>query len=261
MRYSFALLLAGFLSLSACTKVRQTTPLAYAGQDGRSTVASLESSIKKRGYKPICEEREFCKFQMGSSVWIHYKTSEKKVVMAIDVVGGTEMPADKRKALTDEASKVGEEIWGEASADAQQREKAEVELAKAEAAKKKAEKAEEERRAAEQKKAEAATASNGSSNGSGGGVAGFLNAATSALGGVAKAQENTSATCCVNGAYYHCKTPSAVNKCAGEFSVCVTKCVMGSDMSCADRCLKDHPPDPSGCDRMPDRDGECANKR
>src|SRR5690242_18493739 len=101
--YVRPLLLTYFLSLVACTAVRQTKPLVYTGEDARSTVVSLEASIKKRGYKPICEEEAFCKFQYGSSVWIHYKASSKKVVMAIDVVDGKETAADKRKAFADAA--------------------------------------------------------------------------------------------------------------------------------------------------------------
>lgn len=244
------------ISSTGCSTVRESKPLAYAGADGRSTVASLEASIRKRGYKPICEERAFCKFQYGSSVWIHYKTSASKVVMAVDVKNGTEMPVDKRKALTAEAETVGEEIWREASVDAQEHEKADAEKARADAAQKKAD---EERAAAEKKKAEATVASNGGS--SGGGVTGFLNAASGVLGGITKVQSNTSTTCCLNGAYYQCQTPSALNKCAGEFSACVTKCALGSDMSCPDKCLKDHAPDPSGCNRQPEHDAECPANR
>lgn len=249
------------IGLAACTTVRQTTPLAYTGEDARSTVASLEASIKKRGYKPICEEEAFCKFQVGSSVWIHYKTSAKKVVMAVDVVEGKEMAADKRKALADEAARIGEEIWREASVDAQQREKTEAEQARAAAEKKKAD---EEREDAEKKKAEASGTSGG------GGLTGVLNAASGVLNGISKVQGGASqgggsqggaqTTCCVNHAFYDCKTPAALNKCAGEFASCMTKCMMGSDMTCGDRCLKEHPPDPSDCDRTPARDGECASK-
>lgn len=251
-----SLLFAFCLSLAGCSTVRQSKPLVYAGEDPRTSVASLETSIKKRGYKPICEEEAFCKFQIGSSVWVHYKASSKKIVMAVDVVDGKEMAADKRKALVDEGTKIGEEIWNEASADAQQREKNAAENARAEAERKKAEEAEKKRAEAER---DAAEKKNGSTSGTDG-LTGVLNAATGVLGGVAKAQSNTSSTCCINGAYYHCASPSALNKCAGEFSACVTKCVLGSDMSCPDRCLKEHPPDPSGCDRTPARDNECPAK-
>jgi hypothetical protein len=256
--FVFPFLLACSLSFAACTAVRQTKPLAYAGEDPRSAVVSLEASIKKRGYKPICEEDAYCKFQYGSSVWIHYKTSAKKVVMAVDVVDGKEMAADKRKALADEAAAIGEEIWREASLNAQQREKASAEQARIDAEKKK--KAEEEREAAAKKNAEVSNASGG------GGLTGVLNAASGVLDGINKAQGSASSTSasttrCVNHAFYNCKTPSSLNKCAGEFSSCMTKCMMGSDMTCGDRCLKEHPPDPSGCDRMPERDGECASSK
>ena len=249
-----SLLFASSLALAACSSVRQSKPLVYTGEDARTSVGPLKAAIAKRGYKPICEERAFCKFQYGTSVWIHYKTSAKKVVLAVDVADGKEMAPDKRKSLTDEATAVGEEIWREASAAAVQHEKAEADQERDEAEKKKAE---EERAAAEEKKAAANSGSSGSTLG------GVLGAAAGVLDGINKAQGGASGSasgstsCCINGAFYDCKSPGALNKCAGEFSACVSKGMMGSDMSCSDRCLKDHPPDPSGCDRAPQRDNEC----
>ncbi len=251
-----SLLLALSLSLAACTTVRQTKPLAYAG-DARSTVGSLEVAIQKRGYKPICKEREYCKFQYGQEVWVHFKTSSNKAVMAVDVVDGKKMPADKRKALTDEASAVGDEIWREASADAQQREKAAADKEKAEAAaraeQERKEKEEEERKAAEKK-----TAANDGS--SGGGIGGLLTAVGGAIGGgkgQASAQANTSSRCCINHAYYQCPSLAAVNKCAGETAACLGRCAMSGGMGCEERCLKENPPDPSDCERHAEKDGEC----
>ncbi|MDI3287437.1 hypothetical protein [Polyangium sp. 15x6] len=260
---AFSLLLALSLSLAACSNVRQTTPLAYAGDDGRSTVASLEGAIQKRGYRPVCKDREFCKFQYGQEVWVHFKTGSDKVVMAVDVVDGKKMPADKRKALTDEATAVGEAIWREASAEAIEREKVAAEKAKAEAAAR----AEAERREEERKTAEAKASGNGGS--SGGGLGGFLGAAADVLGGIqvntgpgqgngsGGGQGNASAHCCVNGSYYQCPSAAAVNKCAGESAACLSRCMSSSDMSCGERCMKEHPPDPSDCQRQSDKDGQC----
>ncbi|MDI1430101.1 hypothetical protein [Polyangium sorediatum] len=265
----FPLLLAVSLSsLAACSTVRETTPLVYAGNDGRSTVSSIEASIQKRGYKPICSKREYCKFQYNPEVWVHYKTSSDRVVMAVDVVNGKKMAADKRKALTDEASAVGEAIWREASEDALQRERVEAEKEKAEAvARAEAERKEKEEE--ERKAAEAKASGNGSS--SGGGLGGFLGAAADVLGsvkvttgpgqgnggGAGSGQSNASAHCCVNGSYYQCPSASAVNKCAGESAACLSRCMSSSDMSCGERCMKEHPPDPSACERRSDKDGEC----
>jgi len=255
------LLLALSLSLAACSTVRQTKPLAYAG-DGRATVDSLEVAIQKRGYKPICKEREFCKFQHGQDVWVHFKASSNRVVMAVDVVNGKNIPADKRKALTDEASAIGEAIWAEASADAMQREKAAADKEKAEAAARaEAERKEEERKAAEKK----AASNEGSS---GGGIGGLLSAVGGALGsgkgpGGAQgnasgaAQSSASAHCCINRAYYQCPSVAAVNKCAGDSALCLGRCAMGGDMGCGERCMKENPPDPSDCERRPEKDGEC----
>lgn len=261
---AFSLVLALSLSVAACSNVRQTTPLAYAGEDGRSTVASLEVAIQKRGYRPVCKEREFCKFQYGQEVWVHFKTGAGKVVMAVDVVDGKKMPADKRKALTDEATAVGEAIWREASEDAIQREKVAAEKERAEAAAR----AEAERREEERKAAEAKASGNGGSS-SGGGLGGFLDTAAGVLGGIqvttgpgqgkdsGGGQGSGSAHCCVNGSYYQCPSVAAVNKCAGESAACLSRCMSSSDMSCGERCMKEHPPDPSDCQRQSDKDGQC----
>lgn len=61
----------------------------------------------------------------------------------------------------------------------------------------------------------------------------------------------------MNGAFYVCPDAASVNKCGGELAMCMTKCMSGNDMSCSDKCLKDHPPDPSGCKRESSRDGQC----
>jgi hypothetical protein len=257
---SATILLALVLSLTACA-VRETKPLAYPG-DGRSTIASIEAISVKHGYKPTCKEREYCKMKHGEKVWIHFKASAKKVVLAIDVVGGKDMPADRRKALVDEATGVAEGIWREATEDTKQREIAAAEKAKADAAAKaeadRIAQAREEQARKDKAASNAANASNGSNGATSGGVGGILSAVGGVLSGGAKAPANAAANCCVNGAYYDCPSPSAVNKCAGEFAACVTKCAMGSDMGCGERCMKDHPPDPSGCTRNPSKDGTCS---
>ncbi|MRG98528.1 hypothetical protein [Polyangium spumosum] len=252
---AFSLLLALSLTLAACNHVRQTTPLAYAG-DGRTTVASLDAAIQKRGYRAICKEREYCKFQPNPEVWVHFKATADRVVMAVDLLDGKKMPADKQKALTDEATTLGQAIWAEASADAGQRERAAAERERVE---EEAERREEERRAAEAK-------ARGSE--SGGGIGGLLGTASDVLGGIkttesgqsnttATAQSSASAHCCINRAYYQCPSAAAVNKCAGESAACLTRCMMGGGSGCGERCMKEHPPDPSDCQRQPEKDGQC----
>jgi hypothetical protein len=59
----------------------------------------------------------------------------------------------------------------------------------------------------------------------------------------------TAGSCCVNGAAYTCPDASALDRCAGAFGRCMTSCALGSDSGCADRCVAEHPPDPSGCQR------------
>lgn len=61
------------------------------------------------------------------------------------------------------------------------------------------------------------------------------------------------AQCCINGSYYECPDGAAVDRCAGAF----TRCLMACDFACTDECLASTPPDPSGCTRRPERDGEC----
>lgn len=54
---------------------------------------------------------------------------------------------------------------------------------------------------------------------------------------------NASATCCVNGAGYTCPSPAAVDRCSGAFMRCLMDGKSGST------CMKEAPPDPSGCRR------------
>ena len=54
---------------------------------------------------------------------------------------------------------------------------------------------------------------------------------------------NASATCCVNGAGYTCPSAAAVDRCSGAFM----RCLMGGKSGST--CMKEAPPDPSGCRR------------
>lgn len=238
------------LPLSSCSSVRQSTPLLYAG-DGHVTVASLESSIQRRGYRPVCKSREYCKFAYGEQVWVHFKASERKVVLAVDVTDGTKLPRARVQALTDEATRVAEAIWAEASSDARAREKVLAEQQAAEKAAAATEKA---------KKAEN-TASSSSAPSA---LSDFMNAVSGPPGspaigvtGGSSASASSSATCCINHAFYDCPSVAAVKKCSGDTSACLMSCMNSSDSSCGDRCMRDHPPDPSGCRRQGDRDAEC----
>ena len=251
-----ALLIGLLLPLSSCSSVRKSTPLLYPG-DGRATVASLEGSIQKRGYKPVCKSSEYCKFAYGEQVWVHFKASEKKVVLAVDVTDGAKLPKARVQALTDEATKVAEAIWAEASVDARAREQA---LAEQKAAEKSA--------AAMEKAENAKNAKNAESTPSGGGAPSVLSDLMKAVSqppgspapGVAgggQASASSSATCCINHAFYDCPSMAAVKKCSGDTSACLMSCMSSSDSSCGERCMREHPPDPSGCSRQGNRDGEC----
>jgi hypothetical protein len=63
--------------------------------------------------------------------------------------------------------------------------------------------------------------------------------------GSAPSSISASATCCVNHAGYTCPSPAAVDRCSGAFMRCM---MSGKDGS---TCLKESPPDPSGCRRDP----------
>ncbi|MBL8921303.1 MAG: hypothetical protein JNJ54_20760 [Myxococcaceae bacterium] len=56
---------------------------------------------------------------------------------------------------------------------------------------------------------------------------------------------SASATCCVNGAGYTCPSPAAADRCSGAFM----RCLMGGKSGST--CMKEAPPDPSGCRRDP----------
>ena len=72
-------------------------------------------------------------------------------------------------------------------------------------------------------------------------------------------QANTTARCCINGAYYTCDSLQAANQCIGEpmnMMGCMDKCGM-SDSSCEESCIQKYGPDPSSCQRQVAKDGEC----
>ena len=250
-------ILAAALALGACGRSRQTTKLVYPGNP-KATIAPLEAEIAAQGYKPICAESEYCHFTIGQEVRVHYKIGKRDVVLAVDVLNAKEMPPDRVAELNAGGEKVGRAIWDRARVAAEQREKDAADKARADAAEKA--RAEEARRAEEKSKP------------SGGGVAlndvldvmGKIRVSTGPAGGAAPAAggapsggSSGSASCCVNGAFYACPDLAAVNKCGGETAACFSKCMGSSDMKCAERCMAEHPPDPSSCTRDTSRDGQC----
>lgn len=255
----FPLIVAGSIWLVACTSVRQTKPLAYAG-DGRSTVDSIAAVAKNKGYEPVVSEREFCKFKYKGRVWIHYKARPDKVMLAVDVIDGKNLPKAEVDALFNEATLVAEEIWREASAAATDNAKRAEESRRAEEAA---------RKEAERKEAEAkASASNkDGSTGNGGGILGTLGAVTGAVNTVSGALSGgapagptsgpTQSYCCVQKQYFDCPTPAAMKKGCGDLAACMTGCMSSSSMGCPDDCLKKYPPDVSDCKRESSRDGQC----
>lgn len=64
---------------------------------------------------------------------------------------------------------------------------------------------------------------------------------------------NASMRCCINKRAYACGSPEALDRCAGAFSRCLVEC----GLSCAESCMKSHPPDPSACSRDSSLDGDC----
>jgi hypothetical protein len=254
----------------ACSSVRETKPLAYPG-DGRATIDSIEMVAKKRGLQPVCKPEAYCKMQHGEKLWIHFKVSEDKVVLRIDVVDGKEMPEGEVRRLIDEATKLAESMWAEISTDALARERAAEAQAAAERARE-----EEAERQAQAAAAAAPSSTTGASPGSaldriaqlrerihgspattspagtGGQPAGPASPPPSA-----SAQVSNSASCCVNGAFYDCPSAAAAERC-GAAALGMMKCAMSGSMECADQCVKDNPPDTSGCQRAATRDGECT---
>lgn len=260
-RTTTMMILAAAVALAACNRSRQTTRLPYGG-DNKATLAPLESEITAQGYKATCKEGEYCHFMIGQDVRVHYKVGGRDVVLAVDVLNAKEMPPAKVAELTANGEKVGRAIWEKARVAAEQRERdakaaearrieEEARVARAEAARE----AEEEKN----KPASSGVSFNDVMNvmnkvqvgvGPGGGAA-------PAGGATAGGGASGEASCCVNGAFYLCPDAAAVHKCGGETAACMSKCMSSSDMKCPDRCMAEHPPDPSSCKREPGRDGQC----
>lgn len=68
-----------------------------------------------------------------------------------------------------------------------------------------------------------------------------------------EARGNASMRCCINKRAYSCGSAEALDRCAGAFSRCLMEC----GLSCADSCMKTHPPDPSACSRDSSLDNDC----
>ncbi len=77
--------------------------------------------------------------------------------------------------------------------------------------------------------------------------------AATTTGSAAEPSSSSSARCCINGAFYECPDAASVDLCVGRFA----RCIGGCGLSCMESCLQSDPPDPSGCSRIPSRDGEC----
>lgn len=257
-RTSIMMILAAAMALAACGRARQTTKLAYPG-DTKATLAPLDAEITAQGYKATCKEGEYCHFMIGQDVRVHYKVAGRDVVLAVDVLNAKDMPPAKVAELTANGEKVGRAIWDKARAAAEQREKEAAEKAKAEEAR--------EAQAAAARKAEEEKnkpASSGFSMNDVMDVMSKIQVSTGPAGGAAApgggpagGGSSGEASCCVNRAFYSCPNVAAVNKCGGETAACLSKCMSSSDMKCPDRCMAEHPPDPSSCNRDPSRDGQC----
>ena len=113
-------------------------------------------------------------------------------------------------------------------------------------------------------RSKAAMASFGSSSAGPGGSGAPPAGAVNGPGATQEGQSgggNSQVWCCVNKAFYDCKTAEKAIKCVGqpfEISPCVQKCP-GGDQACTMKCMKDYGPDAQRgpCDRTPARDGEC----
>ena len=162
---AFILPLALSMCLTACgSSVRESRPLNYPG-NSVSAAEALQESIAKRGFRPVCRPREYCKFNYAEQVTLHFKIKPGRMTLQVDVEGGEEMPPADLQKLVAQMNALGEEIWNEAMPVALAREeeirkqeaaqRAEWERQRAEAARVEAERrrAEEERLAREREEA------------------------------------------------------------------------------------------------------------
>lgn len=74
-------------------------------------------------------------------------------------------------------------------------------------------------------------------------------------------QSNTqsSASCCVNGAFYECPNAASATQCLGEpmsLGNCLSAC---ADDPCTEQCFSQYGPNPSSCQRAQAKDAECGN--
>lgn len=79
-------------------------------------------------------------------------------------------------------------------------------------------------------------------------------------GSAPASSSNGGGSCCVNGAFYACASGAALARCGGEplaLMQCAQSCPFGDDR-CEPDCIRDHGPDPSSCDRDPERDAQCS---
>jgi hypothetical protein len=110
-RFALSIVLAAVLP--ACGTVRETRPLAYPG-DPQLTVEPIAAAIGKRGYRPACSTRKFCKFSTDDLVTVHFKVGSGQVVIAVDVADGKKLAPAELQGLIDKGMKLGEEIFAEA---------------------------------------------------------------------------------------------------------------------------------------------------
>jgi hypothetical protein len=246
MKFAFAL--TGLVWVSACSNVRQSTMLAYSGQDPRFSIPSVEAEIAKKGYKPVCKQRAFCKFQPNEQVWVHIKASSREVVLLVDVIDGKDKPPADVEALRAEGEKVGREVWKNSIPGAlRSEERAEV------AARDEQEREDREARESAAREPDP-TALQEMMNRTAGGA---RTSGSSAERGSTESTNSSGLSCCINGSFYSCGDTAAVQKCSGETTACLMRCMNSSSANCGDKCLQDHPPDPSACSREASRDSQC----
>jgi hypothetical protein len=235
----------------ACSGARTTSTLAYAG-DPEATIPALEAEIAAEGFKPICKEEAFCRFDLDETLRVHFKATSKGLVLIVDVLDGKELPPAELEERRAAGEKRAREIWkraekralrDEESARVAAREKAEREAA-AEAAEEKSGNKPNPAALLDMLDSVQARTSQGRASGGDAGATGEVTA---------------SARCCINGAYYSCPDAAALNQCGGETAACLIGCQSSSaSSSCEDKCLAEHAPNPKACTREMSKDSECA---
>ncbi len=228
MKVTLGIAIGSIGFMTACGVVRNTTALPNKGGE-QASLAEIEAAIKDHGHSPMCQLNYACKFQYKDNVWTNFNKGFNGIALAVDVMNGDELPPQQLSALNAEATAEGEKIYASATnaASAQQA----AEQAKQDAAE------QAKRDAAEQAKQRAAAPAPANTSSS--------------------RQTSAQARCCINRQYYDCPSAAALEQCGGATSRCIVQCMSSSDMSCPDKCLQNHPPDPSGCTRMPQHDGKC----